>query len=88
MATRRLFLAIPLPEYAKEDLRSTIPSIRNRDIRWTEPENLHFTLSFLGDREEEELEGIYEKITEIASRRFPFRMTFKGFKTMYKHTKP
>jgi len=89
MSTRRLFVAIPLPEEAKDDLMATMPlRDRNRDIRWTERENLHFTLSFLGDREEEELESIYAKIEEIAGDRFPFRMTFKGFKTMYKDKKP
>jgi len=71
MSTRRLFVAIPLPEEAKDDLMATMPlRDRNRDIRWTERENLHFTLSFLGDREEEELESIYAKIEEIAGDRF------------------
>jgi len=89
MTTRRLFVAIPLPEDVKDDLMATMPlQVRNRDIRWTERENLHFTLSFLGDREEDELDSICEKIAEIASSRFPFRMTFKGFKTMYKNKKP
>lgn len=88
MTTRRLFVAIPLPEGVKDDLLSTIPNVPTRDIRWTERENLHFTLSFLGDREEEELDTICAKIETVASERFPFRMMFKGFKTMYKNRKP
>ena len=88
MSTRRLFVAIPLPDDVKDDLLATIPESRNRDIRWTDRENLHFTLSFLGDREEEELDEICETIREIASERYPFRMQFKGFKTMYKNRKP
>jgi 2'-5' RNA ligase len=89
MSTRRLFVAIPLSEEVKDDLLSTIPfEVRNRDLRWTERENLHFTLSFLGDREEEDLDEICAKIEEISSNRFPFRMVFKGFKTMYKNRKP
>lgn len=89
MSTRRLFVAIPLSEDVKDDLLSTIPfEVRNKDLRWTERDNLHFTLSFLGDRAEEDLDGICAKIEEIASNRFPFRMVFKGFKTMYKNRKP
>ena len=88
MTTRRLFVAIPLPEHVQDALLSTIPTEYNRDIRWTEKENLHFTLSFLGDREESELEAICEKIAEIANERYPFRMMFKGFKTMYKNRRP
>ncbi|MGB0431981.1 MAG: RNA 2',3'-cyclic phosphodiesterase [Bacteroidia bacterium] len=88
MSTRRLFVAIPLSEEVKDDLLSTIPRVHNRDIRWTERENFHFTLSFLGDREESELDAICSQIEEIALNRFPFRMVFKGFKTMYKNRKP
>lgn len=88
MSTKRLFVAIPLSDEIREALLSTIPEGENRDIRWTSKDNLHFTLSFLGDREEEELEDIYAKVAEIASERFPFRMVFKGFKTMYKNRKP
>ncbi|MBI1183640.1 RNA 2',3'-cyclic phosphodiesterase [bacterium] len=88
MSTKRLFVAIPLPDDVKDELLSTIPTQHNRDIRWTEKENLHFTLSFLGDREESELEQIYAEIRQIAGDRFPFRMVFKGFKTMYKNRKP
>ncbi|MBI3141369.1 MAG: RNA 2',3'-cyclic phosphodiesterase [Bacteroidetes bacterium] len=88
MPTKRLFVAIPLPEYVKDDLLSTIPRGQNRDIRWTDRDNLHFTLSFLGDREEADLDDLCNQVAAIAANRYPFRMVFKGFKTMYKDRRP
>lgn len=88
MSTKRIFVAIPLSDEIKDELLSTIPEGRNPSIRWTSKENLHFTLCFIGDRTEEEIEGICERITEIAANRYPFIMKFKGFKTMYKNRKP
>ena len=88
MSTKRIFVAIPLSEAIKDELEATIPDTRTRDLRWTSRENLHFTLCFVGDREEEELEEIYQKVIQLASERYPFQMRFKGFKTMYKNRKP
>lgn len=88
MSTRRLFVAIPLSEEIKNELEATIPQGDSRDIRWTKRENLHFTLTFLGDREEDELKDIKDQIASLAAERFPFVMRFKGFKTMYKNRKP
>lgn len=88
MSTKRLFVAIPLNEDIKDALMSTIPSTRTRELRWTSRENLHFTLSFIGDREEEQLEEIKATVAEISASRYPFSLKFKGFKTMYKNRKP
>lgn len=88
MATRRLFVAIPLSEQIIDTIDTMIPQRGPREIRWTERENLHFTLSFLGDREDEELEDICNTIEQIAAKQWPFVMRFQGYKTMYKNRKP
>ena len=52
---RRIFVAINLPENTKQtlgDLRQKWPEL---PARWTNPQNLHITLAFLGYLQDEEL---------------------------------
>ena len=45
--TKRLFVAIDLPEATRQLLAGIDPHIR--DVRWVEPAQMHLTLSFFGD---------------------------------------
>ena len=51
-ATRRLFVAIELPESVREALRNAIDLLRGNGLtaglRWVRPEGIHLTLTFLG----------------------------------------
>lgn len=53
----RLFLAIFLPQEAREEARKAQDQIRGQmrhsDVRWTNPDDMHVTLHFLGDTSEE-----------------------------------
>jgi 2'-5' RNA ligase len=51
---KRIFVAIRInPEIALMNMISSIQgALRKESIKWTEPENLHITLTFLGDTEE------------------------------------
>ena len=70
--TRRLFVAILLPEEIREAVARV--QIRLRDvmeeegIRWTAPEQFHFTLKFLGDVEESDLLSVIEGVGQASAR--------------------
>ena len=54
----RIFLAINIPESLKEEMlavQNTLPEI---PCAWTSKENLHFTLVFLGNTSDKELEEV------------------------------
>lgn len=54
----RVFLAIDIPKEAVQKLKKfRDPSL---PVRWTKPENLHVTLNFLGDIDEEQLAQAFE----------------------------
>lgn len=84
----RVFIAINLPETAKNKfvffqnkIDEFFSPFQNelsgaRIIKWTKKENLHLTLLFLGDIQEEELLRIYKIIEEAASRHHSFYIAF------------
>ncbi|PYL20822.1 MAG: hypothetical protein DMF44_14210, partial [Verrucomicrobia bacterium] len=45
--SKRLFVAIDLPDSTRQLLADLDPHIRG--VRWTEPEQMHLTLGFFGD---------------------------------------
>lgn len=51
METKRLFVSIDLPDSVKDTLTKLDPNLRA--VRWLRPEQMHLTLSFLGDVAEE-----------------------------------
>lgn len=54
----RLFIAVPLPEEVREFVARIIADLRADEwpIRWTDPDNAHLTLHFLGDTPPENAE--------------------------------
>ncbi|MFH0987441.1 MAG: RNA 2',3'-cyclic phosphodiesterase [Patescibacteria group bacterium] len=52
---RRVFIAILLPEKVKRILADFQRYLREYDVRWIKPENLHLTLFFLGWLEENQI---------------------------------
>ena len=65
---KRLFIAAKLP--LSDQTRKKIDFIRDRlnyeKIKWVEPQNVHLTLKFLGDTDEELIPQIEEKLQQIA----------------------
>lgn len=59
----RLFTAIDLPLAMKEKLSSICFGIPR--IRWSNPDQLHLTLVFIGDINPAELESLHEALMEI-----------------------
>ena len=70
MGKMRLFIAMDVPEEIKgaisvamEDLRRSVEG-----VRWVKPENIHLTMKFIGDYEEEKLERLEEEVVKAALR--------------------
>jgi 2'-5' RNA ligase len=61
--TKRLFVAIDLPESTKQFLVDLDPKIRG--VRWTEAAQMHLTLAFFGDVPEDVDLALREKLSAI-----------------------
>ena len=60
---KRLFVAIDLPESTRQLLADLDPRVRG--VRWTDPAQMHLTLSFLGDVPDEFDSALREKLGVI-----------------------
>jgi 2'-5' RNA ligase len=71
----RTFLAIALPEDIKESLGRLIAKLKKTgaDVKWVAPDNLHLTLKFLGEIDDEKFTAVCNVIEETSQkiRRFP-----------------
>jgi RNA 2',3'-cyclic 3'-phosphodiesterase len=61
--TKRLFVAIDLPESTKQFLVELDPNIRG--VRWTDATEIHLTLAFFGDVPEDVDLALREKLSAI-----------------------
>ncbi|MDH4158526.1 MAG: RNA 2',3'-cyclic phosphodiesterase [candidate division Zixibacteria bacterium] len=64
----RLFIALPLPREAEEELGRIIFLLKQKggSVKWVTPKNIHLTMKFLGDTEENLVDSINEQIDAIA----------------------
>ena len=61
--TKRLFVAIDLPDSTRQLLAGLDPHIRG--VRWVDPAQMHLTLSFFGDVPDEIDLALREKLTAV-----------------------
>jgi 2'-5' RNA ligase len=76
-----MFVAVLPPEEAREDLDAFLDARREAGpFRWTLPEQVHLTLSFLERVEERRLDDLVERLGRAAARRtaFPTRVAGGG----------
>lgn len=76
MARMRTFLAVELSEEVREtitDLQGELMTV-GTEVKWTEPENLHVTLLFLGEVEDREVHRVCRITEETVRGHAPFRM--------------
>jgi 2'-5' RNA ligase len=66
----RTFIAIPLPKETKDLLSGLQNQLKScgADVKWVQPQNIHLTLKFLGEINEEELNKISLILEEIANK--------------------
>jgi RNA 2',3'-cyclic 3'-phosphodiesterase len=80
MATRT-FVAIDLTPEVREALGETAHRIAQppgSKIRWTPARNLHLTLAFLGDVDDDVLADVCRTTRDVAARARPIEMTVRG----------
>ena len=77
---KRTFIAIDIP-YSK-DIKDCISvfanTFQNEKIKWIDADNLHLTLKFLGDTQENKIEAITSRLKEIGSQQIPFEVIVKN----------
>ncbi len=76
----RSFIAIELPETVKKALAEFQQELGKcgADIRWGRPENIHLTLKFLGNIEEDKADIIAEKIKRTCKGHSGFKIGILG----------
>ncbi|MCX5695574.1 MAG: RNA 2',3'-cyclic phosphodiesterase [Candidatus Omnitrophica bacterium] len=78
----RAFIAIELPQEIKDKLAQLQALLKESraDVKWVEPKNIHLTLKFLGEIDEDKsvkISGIIEDIAK-ESRQFPISLSSLG----------
>lgn len=79
MQMKRIFIAINLPDYIRETLEKEIADLVLRfpeTVRFTPPEFLHFTLTFLGDQSDETIGEILSAMQEVVPQFTPPNIAF------------
>ena len=66
----RTFIAIDLPENIREEIRKIQEKLPEFKGKLTEKENLHLTLKFLGEVDEEKIRLLKDKLKEIKFKKF------------------
>ncbi len=84
----RLFIAIEIDDILKEKIYNIIEKLKASgcDIKWVEKENLHITLRFIGETEENKLENIKNSIEKAIAGIKKFKISISGF-GMFPNTK-
>ena len=71
----RLFIALPLSLSAERSLDRTISDLRSQDgaraVKWVKAGNVHITLKFIGETEENLVESISDAVRRIAEEHKP-----------------
>lgn len=75
---KRLFVAVPLTEEIKEQITPLREELKasGADLKLVALENLHFTLKFLGDVDENKIPAIVEKLFLLQWK--PFSLSVRG----------
>ena len=78
--TKRLFVAVPVSEDVKERIELVYSRLRETgaDFNFIDLNNVHFTLKFLGDVEEDKIAEVKEKIAEILGSQKKFEIKLVG----------
>ncbi|MGC8631476.1 MAG: RNA 2',3'-cyclic phosphodiesterase [Thermoprotei archaeon] len=77
----RVFIAVDLPEgEAKRSVAALINSLKNKqELKTVSPENLHFTLAFIGETNAEEVNKVCKIVDDINQAAFTAELSGLGF---------
>ena len=72
----RAFIAIELPKDTRDSLGRLQEQLKKAqaDVKWVTPENIHLTLKFLGEVDDEKLKRISKAIEEAAQENHPYKI--------------
>ena len=75
----RTFIAIELTDEIKNELARIQARLKyaGGDVKWVEKDNIHLTLKFLGEVQEERIDDVVSKLEAVAKVSKPFEMTIK-----------
>ncbi len=80
MAMTRTFIALDLSEATRVALRGELRRLARAlpDVRFVDPANLHLTLAFLGELDDETLAAVIALAGEVARHAAPFELALAG----------
>lgn len=80
MAKTRTFIGVAATEELRAGARELSAQLRphTKDIGWVMPENMHYTLAFLGDVSDQEIAQVCAQVGEVAERTEPFSLEAYG----------
>lgn len=74
----RCFIAIDIDDSLKESIAALQDEIARCDTKLVEQENLHFTLKFLGEISDSDIQFIEGKLAKISEKFVPFELRISG----------
>src|SRR3989344_8427691 len=76
---KRLFLGFPLAEEIKDKIKPVLKQLKetSADLNLVDAENLHFTVKFLGEAEEDKIVGIIERVEKISTAQVSFSVNLE-----------
>jgi 2'-5' RNA ligase len=77
MASMRCFIAIDLPDHVHRRMASLQSTLKPYDwpVRWTNPQQIHLTIKFLGDVPDADMSDICTALKEVTQMVPPFALT-------------
>jgi len=77
----RLFIALDLPEEIRKRIKDIIDGFDKEvaDIGFTDPDNIHITLKFLGELREDGVKQCVNHISEVVKHNQPYKLQVSGF---------
>jgi 2'-5' RNA ligase len=76
----RCFISVNLDEALKGEIHKAVERLRDgkADVKWVAAGNLHITLKFLGEADEETVARLEDLLPAIAERHHSFRIALRG----------
>ncbi|MFA4819492.1 MAG: RNA 2',3'-cyclic phosphodiesterase [Candidatus Aenigmatarchaeota archaeon] len=74
----RCFIAVDIDPRLRHEVEKLQAELRDLDTKLVEPENLHFTMKFLGEVDEGIVNSVKALLKGVASRHKPFSVALEG----------
>ena len=80
MSLTRTFIAVAASDSVRRRAEVAIDRLRTvaEDVRWVEPENLHWTLQFLGDLDDIQMAEVCRRVVATAGQAVSFSLVAQG----------